>query len=455
MPEPIDLPSRPTLQSASDYGLDELIYMPNGEEDDQANVTLGKTVFQVDIFENIERPFLSGSITLRDDGRLYDQYFDIKGTERLKIVFSNKDHTNFIKKRFVIRRVQSATKTNETTEVIILNIIDETYFIDTVSRFSKAYTGSPEDIIEKILKDNLNKNIIKVDDDDKSAQEAMRVVIPYLTPIQAAKWITQRATTGFGFPYYLYATLFDEDITLKSMEKMFKEPVWNPEITFKFSQAANSQETSLISDTNLFNIQEFKQTNNEDTLHLMERGAVGCSYNVFDATTGTVEPFRFDVNEFFNDVVLANNLLGDDTLQMTSVMDDESIFDGVGKLSEADGQSYDRIVANNTYSDMPNYYGGGAYSLDATAKALRNIVGKSSSVIRVGGAVFFAGEENRTIGTKIDVYFPNNDPEGVISGQTKDLKRSGEYVIHSCRHIFSDERHVIDAQLMKLGNPKE
>jgi len=454
MPEPRDPPiSSPAQQSPSDYGLDELVYMPNGEEEDERNVSLGKSVFQVDIFENIERPFLSGTVTLRDDSRIYDQYFDIKGTERLKIVFSNKDNTNPIKKRFVVRRVQSATKTNETTEVIIMNIIDETYFIDTVSRFSKGYKGTPEEIVEKILIDNLNK---EVDIDDVlPIQEPMRVVVPFLTPIQAAQWVTQRATSSFGFPFYLYATLFDENLILKSMEKMFKQPVWNEDILFSFSQFKNSQETSLISDTNLYNIQEFKVTNNEDTLHLMERGAVGCSYNVFDATTGTVENFRFDVNEFFNDVIQENDLLGEDTKNMTSIMDDTTEFEGVGKLSEVDGQTYDRIVANNTYSDMANYYGGGSYSLDATAKALRNIVGKSSSVMRVGGAIFFAGDENRTIGSKINVYFPNNDPEGIIAEKTKDLKRSGEYVIHSCRHIFSDERHVIDAQLMKLGNPKE
>ena len=454
MPEPVDPPiSSPAQQSPSDYGLDELVYMPNGEEEDESNVALGKSVFQVDIFENIERPFLSGTVTLRDDSRLYDEYFDIKGTERLKIIFSNKDKTNPIKKRFVIRRVQSATKTNETTEVIIMNIIDETYFIDTVSRFSKAYKGTPEEIVEKILIDNLNK---EVDIDDVlPIQEPMRVVVPFLTPIQAAQWVTQRATSSFGFPFYLYASLFDENLTLKSMEKMFKQPAWNDEILFSFSQFKNSQETSLISDTNLYNIQEFNVTNNEDTLHLMERGAVGCSYNVFDATTGTVENFRFDVNEFFNDVIQANDLLGEDTKNMNSIMDDESEFEGVGKLSEVNGQTYDRIVSNNTYSDVANYYGGGSYSLDATAKALRNLVGKSSSVMRVGGAIFFAGDENRTVGSKINVYFPNNDPEGIIAERTKDLKRSGEYVIHSCRHIFSDERHIIDAQLMKLGNPKE
>ena len=54
------MPPRPSpaTQSASDYGLDQLVYMPNGQEDDDENVKINKSVFQVDIFEHLDRPFL-------------------------------------------------------------------------------------------------------------------------------------------------------------------------------------------------------------------------------------------------------------------------------------------------------------------------------------------------------------------------------------------------------------
>jgi len=203
---------------------------------------------------------------------------------------------------------------------------------------------------------------------------------------------------------------------------------------------------------------DFKQSNNEDSLLMLDKGAIGASYSVLDATTGVTESFRFNAEEFFRDIVLENDLLGENTKSMTGLLDDDSTFGEDGfKLSEKDGQTYDRVVMANTYNDVNNYYNEkntGGYNLDATAKALRNIVGKSSATIRVGGAIFMAGEKNRTIGTKIDLYFPNNNPDGIIDGETKDLKRSGEYVIHSCKHTFSDERHVIDATILKLGNLK-
>ena len=271
------MPPRPSpaTQSASDYGLDQLVYMPNGQEDDDENVKINKSVFQVDIFEHLDRPFLSGQIIVKDDVNLYDTFFNVKGTERLLLVFSDASNNNPISKRFVLRKVASSRKTDETTEVLIFSIIEEIYFIDTFSQFSKAYKGTPDQIIKNILKDKLQRDLILPN--ELPCQEPMRVVVPYLTPFQAAQWVTNRASTEHGFPYYLYATLFDEKLRLTSLEEMFTSSAWNLESSegesFGYSQAKNSQSTNLIGKTQLYNIMDFRGSNNEDTLHLIERGA--------------------------------------------------------------------------------------------------------------------------------------------------------------------------------------
>ena len=134
--------------------------MPNGQEDDDENVKINKSVFQVDIFEHLDRPFLSGQIIVKDDVNLYDTFFNVKGTERLLLVFSDASNNNPISKRFVLRKVASSRKTDETTEVLIFSIIEEIYFIDTFSQFSKAYKGTPDQIIKNILKDKLQRDLI-------------------------------------------------------------------------------------------------------------------------------------------------------------------------------------------------------------------------------------------------------------------------------------------------------
>lgn len=438
-------------QSSFDYRLDDVKYMPDGDESSKDNISLANIIFQVDIFENIERPFLSGQIILSDNTGIYDKFLDIKGTERLLLQFSNPETTNVIEKRFVIRKVHSSTKTAERSESIILNIVDETYYIDTVLQFSKAFKGTPDVIIKNILKDQLNVELISPL--IGPYQGSMKVVVPYMTPLKAAKWITNRASTEHGFPYYLYATLFDSKLTLKSLEEMFTQDYWNTEYDFQYSQARNERETNLVHPRNLYNINDFKQNNTEDTLLLMERGSIGSSYNVIDLTTGVSDTFRFNSDQLFKDVIFGNKLLGKDTDKMLGLLDDTSVFgDDNFKLSDRNGQNYDRVVMVNTYNDIGNYYTG-TFRLDATSKAIKNIIVKSSAKISVGGYIFFSGSENRTIGSKINIDFPNNRSD--IEYQNKDLKRSGEYVIHSCRHSFIQERHIIDATIVKLGNLKE
>lgn len=454
MPEPRD----PQHQSPVDYRLNSLIYMPNGQEEAEENVTLALSVFSVEIYENLERPFLSGAVIIRDDAGVYDRLINFNGTERFLLTFSTPTGDNVLSKRFVVKNIANSKKSDETTEIIIIRMVEEVYFLDTVSRFSRAYTGSPDKIISNIIKNELKKEV-KVKG-ELPYQEAMKVVIPNWTAFQASNWIKNRATTEFGFPYYLYATLFDDNIQFKSLETMFKEEAWNDKL-FTYSQAHNNQNSSLTDDTNLFNIMDFKQINNEDTIALMEAGSVGSAYTIVDATTGVSENFRFDIKEFFKDTILPNNLLGPNTADFRPVIDNETKFgEDSFTINEKDGNTYERIVAANTYNGgMNNYYfekNLGGYNKEATAKALRNIVTKSSAQIQVGGTKFFSGDQHRTIGTKIEVYFPNNNSQAPITTEydMKDLKRSGEYIINSCKHTFSSERHIIDASIMKLGNLK-
>ena len=100
----------PAIQSASDYNLDQLVYMPNGRESDRSNVKLGKSVFQVDIYEHLDRPFLSGQIIIKDDIKLYDTLFNVNGTERLLLIFSDAENNNSISKRFVLRKISATRK---------------------------------------------------------------------------------------------------------------------------------------------------------------------------------------------------------------------------------------------------------------------------------------------------------------------------------------------------------
>ena len=69
------------MQSPSDFILEEVIVLNSAQKN---IVDITPLVGELTIFENIQLPYLTGMIMVRDDNRLYDG-LDINGTEILQI----------------------------------------------------------------------------------------------------------------------------------------------------------------------------------------------------------------------------------------------------------------------------------------------------------------------------------------------------------------------------------
>ena len=75
-------------------------------------------------------------------------------------------------------------------------------------QINKCYTGTPDQIVRKILKDNLDMDMQKEDMPSiKPYQETMKFVVPFLTPFDACEVIRSKMSTDLGLPYFLYSTL--------------------------------------------------------------------------------------------------------------------------------------------------------------------------------------------------------------------------------------------------------
>ena len=116
-------------------------------------------------------------------------------------------------------------------------------------QINKCYTGTPDQIIKKILKDNLDMDM---EDDDmpgiKPYQETMKFVVPYMTPFAACEVIRSRMSTDLGLPYFLYSTLNYPNLQLKSLEEMLKTPSINSTAPYRFSQSFNQSTVSVAAD---------------------------------------------------------------------------------------------------------------------------------------------------------------------------------------------------------------
>lgn len=87
---------------------------------------------------------------------------------------------------------------NERSEIISLNLIEDHLYIDSIKQLSRSYTAPIEEIIEQICSIELGKTVVRRDFEG-TAQGDRKIIIPYMSPLQAVSWIKDRAYYANGW----------------------------------------------------------------------------------------------------------------------------------------------------------------------------------------------------------------------------------------------------------------
>lgn len=437
-------------QSEYDYIITSVLF----ENDYGDNVDIRNNLVELAIYENIERPYLTADLMMKDDFGFYDR-FNINGTERCTITIRQPSADAYtVTRTFIIRNVMSTRKINDFSEILSLKLIEDIAFNNNLQKFSKSFRGSPTNIIK-----NITRNFLDIDVDGPAIQPAqsenMKVVIPFMTPFEACDWVRKRASTENGMPYFFYRNLVDDNIQLRSLEEMILARPWNRDIPYRFSEGFSQQSSSPNNLEKSFNIESFASINKENMLDLVTQGAVGSDYEIFDATTGRREIFHFDVRDAFNQLKERNVFSNRDIpVALTDYRYNSS------RISDYGSKRISRVVMNNTYpGGFVNYTEEdniAKFKLDAINRSFQYMLRKSSISIRIPGVHFLKGE-NKSVGRQIEVAYLNNRAQvlenDIISpDELIDRKRSGKYVIYSAKHSFVENEHKVDLSAVKLGN---
>ena len=444
----------PEPQHASDYNIVKFLVHSHKHE---KPINIAMHVSEIEIFENIELPYLTGTFNMKDDLRIYDG-ISWNGTEMIDITFESPENIgNYITKRFTCAEIIDTSKTTDNIEGLEIKIIETNCFNDKCMQINKAYTGTPDQIIKKILKDNLDMDM---EDDDmpiiKPYQETMKFVVPYMTPFAACEVIRSKMSTDLGLPYFLYSTLNYPNLQLKSLEEMLKTPSINSTAPYRFSQSFNQSTVSVAADENVINVSAYSSAGKQNSLMLMASGSTAGQHSITDMTSGQTIEYNFDVDDLFAEMA-GIGLIDNNTIPVH-----HSKYKFNGKLmNEYNTKNIHRFVANDTYFGINNIHeknNVGAFRLDACNNALRNMLFKTSMNIRVPGRLYLIGD-NASLGRQIDFIYPSNNTisEGesnVTSDEVEDKKRSGVFIIYTARHHFNDQQHNVDMSCVKLGNRK-
>lgn len=420
-------------KSAQDY----IIETATIETSVGLTIDLKTSIVELALFEDIENPFITGTIVVVDSQNFINS-LNFTGTEKFTLsVRSGDGDAAYITKTFLMIRINRMEHANDTTRVYSIELLEEHAFISRITKISQAFNSPPVGIIKRLLSTiqedlDLNETLLS----STPVQENIKLITPYLQPLQAVEWVRDRCTTSAGMPFFLYSSLQYNGIVITSLEDILNRGPWN-KTPFVYSQGSVRLKDNTVTE-NPYAIETFEAVDTDDTLNALMNGAVAAQWNVLDLFN-----MRFNSNEttqYNIGNIIPNN----------SVYDTDALINNK-PLNQYPAKQYYQVVSSNLFPDTGNYHIDG--SIDALQtkiinKGIRNAMLKNMVDIEVNGLPFMKSASG-TVGSVIQVEALNTDSK---SGDLLDAKRSGEYIVMALRHTFAENKYSISASVTKLAN---
>ncbi len=426
-----------TAEGSTEYSLVSAIITSDRV---QSEVEISAVVSEFVIYEHIEKPYLTMRLSFIDQINIV-QTVDFQGGEKLSIVIKQIEEVqtgNEIRKDFVIDEIEKVIKLDERNETVVIHCTEYHMFEAAAQNVNKSYSGSPSSIINSLISSYINNSLV-IDGTDSTKN--LKVIIPNLDPIDAALWIKNRSVTYNGLPFFLYSPLGVDNLVFKDLGKMLSEPVNN--ITRPYVYTSSLSHSS--GESKLYSIIEYKYENSEELINLLRKGYVGASYSFYDVHRGISEEKHFDVDNVFKSL-LVQNLLGGQNSKYNYGPEykikgknlssyNSKVISKISSSGSYRGGSYN--AGYRSYSDETL---GGDHMKHITGKAIKGFLSKTPLCITVKGREFITGNDNYTLGKTIRVLFLDADPTEDTHNASKDLKKSGDYLIIGAKHSFNGDK---------------
>lgn len=414
-------------------------------------IELKNVVTDIDIYEHLDKPYLSAEMVIADQTNLYETAGIIGGEKvTITVISSKMDVSVPITKTFYVVDVR-VKYVNDDSQIVIFELIEDIAFISNLFNVNRAYNGKCSKIIEKISKQYFGKEVDKLNKD----LQHVHLIVPNMDPINAMTWIRNRATTAEGYPFYLHSVFANDKLYLRDLGTIFSAPVINPYRKFKNDVAsADSMDNRIII--------RHKFTSYENIYFMIAKGLIGAQYQYIDTTQENTRKFTFDVRRDVYDVLINKGVMqGQDNPDFSTLykvngksfnkMKSRNITMVGGSNAQRDffADANGGDTWNNSYQEGKN---AAAYKQQIIARAMDNIMKRSSLEMIVDGLDFLDGNKHSTIGNNIAVEFTKSSADRNRASSQVDTRRSGNYTILAARHMFKQERYDIALSCVKLGN---
>jgi hypothetical protein len=392
-------------------------------------IDIAPSILELVLYESIDVPYIMGNILCADTEHIFEE-LRMDGTERLELNIISVEFDYVLNKNFFITRTVGKTPIGESGHAYNFFIAEETFFMDVLNVISRAYTGKPHEIIKNILSSEFNRELELIG--RESAQSPFTYISPFLSPFQIIEKIRKRACDRNGYPFFVYASLNDDRIRMKSLSDILESPPLN-EVPFTYSPAQNYNPDFIRQITN---IEAFEESGNNDTAELILNGAIQNQYNILNVSTN-----QRNRNNRFN---------------IKDVLDakEDSIFNTELKINDKELNEYDPNVifnlVNYTVKDELGYHDERdieAHMNKMKANALIEALEKKKINMVIPGVVnFFNSNKAKVVfvGEQITLEIP------VYASSHVDRVTSGSYIVLKTKHVFANNKYSLGLTCSRL-----
>lgn len=404
--------------------------------------TITKVVSEYEVFEDISKPYCTGSILVQDQGGWIEE-MKLMGTERLVVVITTNSGSAIpagatFGKTWIIHSIERAVKTGEGDgkgEAYLFNLIEEHAIASKMKKFSKSIgNGVPLEIeIRAIL--NAELSIATDTNLTPSVQRNWKAIIPYMHPLEAAEWLRDRASTGSGLPFLLHGTLYKPNtVKLQTLDKMQQKPPFNAGDPYVYAGTNVQYEEYKEGYPGRFKqIKGIRAVKMCRGFQQIMSGTCGAAYAMTELDKGVIEgwvPTKYSILD----------VLGAIPKDGKQNVYDEAFSTPVGTAHGNEARIIHQVLSRKTYRPGPNYKSihweadADSHINKIKTRACLEMMIRNTYEVRISGRDIAGGQNG--VGDRINIQVPDNKIETEAGS---DKLKSGYFLITNSRNVFRQD----------------
>ena len=413
--------------------------------------TTGKTydivelVEEINVFENIYTASVSGDIVIKDTTNII-QNFPIIGEERLVLKLQTPQSTpepettiDYTQSPLIIYKINSQRGDGETAQVISLQFGSVEGFRNTTCRISQSYSGQPNEIVEKILRDETYLKSKKTFYYEPTAN-LTKVIFPNLRPFKCINHLTNISNSSLnnGSPSYLFYET-TKGFHFRTFDSMCRE---EPKFFFKENIGAQLNEVGVVdAQLNLDTLVNYQRVSSKDTVKNINSGMISSKLIAHDVYNKRLDLYKYDyLSNFDRDIHPDNG-------ESTPIISEAKDPDTFKSLTENEDTKLFVVSTASGYSfeESGNY----PYQSDNKNQTLQRKLARKQQFengyilnVEVNGQTFIQA------GDKINLQIGATSS---ITDGKDDAQMSGNYIVTHLRHTFTKSRQLKHKIVMQVA----